>query len=59
MFNSKGLKRNLAAFLSAVASVASLVPQLAPYQEYIMWAAGLLGSTGLLHAASSNTLTIK
>lgn len=56
---SKGIKRNLAALLSVLASVASFVPALQPFQEQILWLAGLLGGTGLLHAAVSDTLTIK
>lgn len=57
--NSKGIKRNLASLLAALAAAVSFVPALAPFQEYIVWAAGFFGSTGLLHAVGSNTLTIK
>lgn len=56
---SKGLKRNIAALLAVVASVASAIPVLQPYQEMILWVAGLFGGTGLLHAAAADTLTIK
>lgn len=56
---SKGLKRNIASLLAVAATVASMFPALAPFQQYIVWAAGLFGSTGLLHAAAADTLTIK
>ena len=56
---SKGLKRNIASLLAVIASVASVIPALAPYQEPILWLAGFFGGTGLLHAAGSDTLTIK
>jgi hypothetical protein len=56
---SKGLKRNIASLLAALAAASSMIPALAPFQQYIAWAAGLFGSTGLLHAAAADTLTIK
>lgn len=56
MFKSKGLKRNLAALLAAVAAAAQFIPALQPFQELLISVSGALGALGLGHAAIEGNL---
>lgn len=59
MFKSKGLKRNFAALLAAVAAVAPFFPALQPFQNMLIEVSGILGALGLGHAVMEGNLVSK
>lgn len=54
---SVGFKRRLAAFIAMAAQLAAAFPVLAPVLPLLNWAAGLLGTAGVLHSVPANTTT--
>lgn len=59
LLKSKGLKRNLASLIAAVAAVSQFVPALQPFQEMLISIAGLLGGVGIAHAAAEGNLIVE
>lgn len=56
IFSSDGLKRKIAALLTAVIPLLEADPNFSYLVPYVIHIAGLLGVTGLTHAAGSRTL---
>lgn len=55
-FESLGIKRKIAAFIAVVLAIVSTHPQFQFILPYITWLGGLVGVTGLVHAAAKGTL---